>query len=362
MLRVADVVGLKVFKGKKTRKGEEKYSKLGKVHMAVFSPDGMSVVGFTVKRPDIAGMVKRPDFFMARDAFGVIEKGLLLTNERDGVDDRARERLGIDWDACIMWTGMDARTSDGKDLGYVNDAVFDAHVGKVQRFCVGDGSVAQSLVGSLEIPADMVRGYSKGYMIVDPEAANLKLSGGVAAAAGEGYAKAKVAGKKTAKKAGAAASVAVDKGSFALGRALGKAKRAIDDARADAAQEEAPQEQLPARQAADVSVAAPSAPSSLRMSQDEREQRADHVKTYAPAGEKGTASAAGAPSAAEAATKPRPARPAAAGKPAAKKAPAKPANKKKTTSDAAAHAVGKELGKMGSMFGSFMDEYKKASK
>ena len=74
------------------------------------------------------------------------------------------------------------------------------------------------------------------------------------------------------------------------------------------------------------------------------------------------ASAAGAPSAAEAATKPRPARPAAAGKPAAKKAPAKPANKKKSTSDAAAHAVGKELGKMGSMFGSFMDEYKKASK
>ena len=352
MLRVADVVGLKVFKGKKTRKGEEKYSKLGKVHMAVFSPDGMSVVGFTVKRPDIAGMVKRPDFFMARDAFGVIEKGLLLTNERDGVDDRARERLGIDWDACIMWTGMDARTSDGKDLGYVNDAVFDAHVGKVQRFSVGDGSVAQSLVGSLEIPADMVRGYSKGYMIVDPEAANLKLSGGAAAVAGEGYAKAKVAGKKTAKKAGAAASVAVDKGSFALGRALGKAKRAIDDARADAAQEEAPQEQLPARQAADVSVAAPSAPASLRMSQDEREQRADHVKTYAPAGKKGTASA----------TKPRPARPAAAGKPAAKKAPAKPANKKKTTSDAAAHAVGKELGKMGSMFGSFMDEYKKASK
>ena len=44
------------------------------------------------------------------------------------------------------------------------------------------------------------------------------------------------------------------------------------------------------------------------------------------------------------------------------KAPAKPANKKKSTSDAAARAVGKELGKMGSMFGSFMDEYKKASK
>ena len=362
MLRVADVVGLKVFKSKKTRKGEEKYSKLGKVHMAVFSPDGMSVVGFTVKRPDVVGMVKRPDFFMARDAFGVIERGLLLTDERDGVDDRARERLGIDWDACIMWTGMDARTSDGKDLGYVNNAVFDAQSGRVQKFCVGDGSVAQSLVGSLEIPADMVRGYSKGYMIVDPKAASLKLSGGAAAVAGEGYAKAKVAGKKTAQKAGAAASVAVDKGSFALGRALGKAKRAIDDARADSVQEEASQEQLPARRAADVSVSAPSEPATLRMSQGERERRADSVKTYAPAGEKNATPAADTTPAAQAATKPRPAKQVYAGKPAAKKAPVKTAAKKKSTSDAAARAVGKELGKMGSMFGSFMDEYKKASK
>ena len=257
---------------------------------------------------------------------------------------------------------MDARTSDGKDLGYVNNAVFDAQTGRVQKFCVGDGSVAQSLVGSLEIPADMVRGYGKGYMIVDPKAATLKLSGGAAAVAGEGYAKAKVAGKKTARKAGAAASVAVDKGSFALGRALGKAKRAIDDARADSAQEEAPQEQLPARQAADVSISAPSEPATLRMSQDEREQRADSIKTYAPEGEKNAAPAADAAATAQAATKSQPARQATASKPAAKKAPAKPANKKKSTSDAAARAVGKELGKMGSMFGSFMDEYKKASK
>ena len=47
-------------------------------------------------------------------------------------------------------------------------------------------------------------------------------------------------------------------------------------------------------------------------------------------------------------------------KPAATKKPA--AKKKESSSDAAARAVGKQVSKMGGMFGSFMDEYKKASK
>lgn len=357
MLRVGDIVGLKVFKKKQTRKGEEKLVKLGKVHMAVFSPDGATVVGFTVKRPDIAGMVKRPDFFMARDAFGTVEKGLLLTDEKDGVDDRARERLGIDWDACIMWTGMDAKTSNGRELGYVNNAVFDPKTGAVQKFCVGDGSVAQSLVGSLEIPTSMVRGYSKGYMIVDPAAANLKLSGGAAAAAGEGYAKAKIAGKKAGEKAGAVASEAIDKGSFALGKALGKAKRAIKEAQAEneAESEQEQQEQLPAREAPDVQVSAPQEPA--RIAGEKDGDAKPEPKMYVPASQgKGTAGdAAKAKPAAKATPKP------------AAKSSSRPAQTKrkaapKSGSEEAARAVGRELGKMGSMFGSFMDEYKKASK
>lgn len=353
MLRVGDIVGLKVFRKKQTRKGEEKLAKLGKVHMAVFSPDGATVVGFTVKRPDIAGMVKRPDFFMARDSFGTTDNGLLLTDEKDGVDDRARERLGIDWDACIMWTGMDAKTSEGKELGYVNDAVFDPKTGKVQRFCVGDGGVAQSLVGSLEIPLDMVRGYSKGYMIVDPEAANLKLSGGAAAVAGEGYAKAKIAGKQTAKKAGAVASDAIDKGSFALGKALGKAKRAIKEAQADDDAE--PQEQLPAREAPNVQVSAPKA--TARIAGEKNEASKPEPRTYVPASQ--AKRAAGASGQAKPAPKAKP-RPAAKGTTRPARPKGKPAPK--SGSEQAAKAVGRELGKMGSMFGSFMDEYKKASK
>jgi Sec-independent protein translocase protein TatA len=214
--------------------------------------------------------------------------------------------------------------------------------------------VAQSLVGSLEIPTSMVRGYSKGYMIVDPAAANLKLSGGAAAAAGEGYAKAKIAGKKAGEKAGAVASEAIDKGSFALGKALGKAKRAIKEAQAEN-EAESEQEQLPAREAPDVQVSAPQEPARIAGEKDGATK--PEPKTYVPASQaKGTASAAAkAKPAAKAAPKP------------AAKSSSRPAQTKrkaapKSGSEEAARAVGRELGKMGSMFGSFMDEYKKASK
>ena len=370
MLRVEQIVGLKVYKTKTTRKGEVKHPKVGKVHMAVFSPDGRNVMGFTVKRPDVAGMVARPDIFMARDGFTTFDRGLLLKDEEGATEDAARERLGIDWDRCIMWTGMDAKTEDGKVLGYVDDAEYDPRTGDVTKFCIGDGAIAESLVGSLEIPAGMLRGYSKGFMVVDPAASKLELSGGAAAAAGEGYAKAKVKGKAAAEKAGAAASTAIDKGSYALGRALGKAKRAIDDAREDDADEG--EERPSATEAADVRVTAPKEPEKLPGGVDER---TGGPQTYVPVSEAGGApfvtrdagtNASGKAGGASTAKK------TGAKTGASKTAGEKPTSGKGASSkkDAARErqrkdaerAVGRQLGKMGSMFGSFVDEYKKASK
>lgn len=355
MLKVNDLYGRKVFVTKKSRKkkGDEsadvKLSRLGKVHMAVFSPNGRQVVGFVVTRPDIAGMVKREDAFLAWDSFELMgDGGLRVTREDDGLDDAARKRLGIDWDSCVMWEGMDAKTESGKKLGYVNNAIFDAKTGAVETFCIGDGGMSRAIVGSFEVPASMVRGYAKGYMIVDDAASKLELSGGVAAKAGEGYAKAKAKGAEVGKKAGAAASEAVDKGSFALGRALGKAKRAIEDATSDDEEEVA---QAPAIEAADVRVSDPV--STLRAGEDER-AAAPEPKTYAPVDSPAAATTAKKASSASAA------------KPAsASKAAARPAAKKKPAAsgtDAAAKAVGKQIGRMGKMFSSFKDEFDKASK
>ena len=100
------------------------------------------------------------------------------------------------------------------------DAIFDETTGAVQDFLIGDGGMAESLVGFVQVPASMLVGYEKGCMIVTPEAANQGLTGGLAGKAGEATARAKAEGAKAAEKAGKA----VDKGSRALGKQLGRTK------------------------------------------------------------------------------------------------------------------------------------------
>ena len=332
MLKVNDLIGRRVLLLKKTTTAKDgtvtdKYTKLGKVHAAVFSPNGKRVVGFTVKRPDIAGMVKREDAFLAWDSFSAAEKDLVVTRRKDALDEAAIKRLSLNWDACIMWSGMDAKTTDGKPLGYVSDAEFDEKTGAVTRFFTNDGGMARALIGSFVITPNMVRGYKNGFMIVDTSAGAPQLDGGLAGAAGEGYARAKAKGSELGKKAGAVAGEAVDKGSFALGRMLGKAKRAISDATAP--EEEPPA--VPEVPATDVRVEKPTQRIAEKSAAPAAAKKAQ-PKTYAPS-----------------------AKPAAAKKPAPKKKPA-------TTSDKVARAAGKQLSGLGKMFGSFKDEFDKASK
>lgn len=196
------------------------FVRLGKVHRAVFSPEGTRVVGFMVKRPDVIGMIKREDVFVALDALGDVNGGLGVTMGDEAFGAKACKRLGIEWDRCVMWAGMDAKTSEGKVLGYVGDATYDAKTGEVGDFLVGDGGMAESLVGSLRIPASMLVGYERGYMVLAPGAADQQLTGGVAAKAGEASARAKAAGTKAAEATGRA----VDKGSRALGKQIGRTK------------------------------------------------------------------------------------------------------------------------------------------
>ena len=337
MLRIAELTGRKVLVHKKTKTAKdgattEKYQKLGKVHNAVFHPDGKRLAGLMVKRPDVVGMVKRADAFLAWDSFRVADDGSLLVSGAEApLDDRAIRRLGLDWDACIIWSGMDARTTSGKGLGYVSDAEVDEKTGCVTRFLTTDGGVARALIGSFVITPDMVRGYSNGCMVIDPGERAVELDGGLAGAAGEGYARAKAGASKVGKQVGTAAGKAVDKGSFALGKAIGKAKRAVADATAD----DEPEASVPAVPAADVRVEKPVE----RLAEKSADSAASPAprpapKTYAPAPKQTKKPAA---------------------KPAAKKKPA-------ATSDKVARAAGKQLSSFGKMFGDFKSEFDKASK
>ena len=335
MLRVGSLTGRRVLLHKKTTTAKDgtvtdKYQKLGRVHAAVFTPDGKHVAGFTIKRPDVAGMVKRADAFLARDSLKVLdEKTVLVTRPEDGLDEAALRRLDLDWDRCIMWSGMDAKTTAGKPLGYVSDAEYDEGSGVVTRFFTADGGMARALIGSFVITPDMVRGYRDGFMIVEPGDKSVQLDGGLAGAAGEGYARARAGASEVGKKVGAAAGEAVDKGSFALGRVLGKAKRAI----ADAATPEDEPPAVPEVPAADVRVEKPTARIAEKSAEPAPGATRQRPKTYAPAAKASTPKA----------------------KPASKKKPA-------TTGDKVARAAGKQLSGLGKMFGSFKDEFDKASK
>ena len=239
LIRVSDLARRKVLVPKRQSKrdaeqGRVTYSKLGKVHNVVFSPDGRRVVGALVSRPDIAGMVKRDDVFVALSALEPRDKSVIMTGGEDDVDEKAIKRLGVDWDTCLIWEGMDAKTVSGRELGFIADAEFDSETGDVRIFLVGDGNVAKAIVGQLEIPADMLVGYRDGWMIVDADAAKLELNGGVAAKAGEGVARVKYEGGLAVARADEAAGKAIEAGSHSLGKAIGKAKRAVDDATADA--------------------------------------------------------------------------------------------------------------------------------
>ena len=233
------LVGSRVYvRGKQTKKQKKDDQpadpkKIGRVHNLVFSADSRAVVGVMLKRPDIAGMVKRDDRFIPLDALRFVDAGVICRGEKDDFDKDACKRLSLDLDHCIIWGGADVYCESGKFLGYVMDARVDVETGEVDCFCVQEGSAASSLVGTFDIPAAWVVRYDRGRMIVKDQAAKIELSGGLAGKAGEGYAAAKEGAKQAASKAGAAASVAVDKGSHGLGKVIGKAKvgvqRAVED-------------------------------------------------------------------------------------------------------------------------------------
>ena len=101
-MRTQDFQGLKIYRipaeAKRTRKDgtPRDPKKIGKIHFPVFTPDGTRVVGFMVSPPDVAGMIKQSDRFVARDVVRVYEGVLAVPDAKDSFDAAAAKRLGID--------------------------------------------------------------------------------------------------------------------------------------------------------------------------------------------------------------------------------------------------------------------------
>ena len=134
---------------------------------------------------DIAGMIERPDRFVALDAIGVYEGAIAVDDVKDTYDAAAAKRLDINLDDCIIWVGMDVRTESGDVVGYCSDVEFKPRSGIVQAFYVTAGAASSVLVGDTQVPPTMLRGYENGAMIVSDEVKALGYSGGAAAKAAE---------------------------------------------------------------------------------------------------------------------------------------------------------------------------------
>lgn len=399
MLSVSQMERINVFRPKRkatgdtAKMGAKELSTVGKIHLTVFDPTGRRVVGFMVKKPDVASMIKVPDAFLALDSFVVCDLGLVATRGDDSFDDAARKRLGLDWERCIIWAGMDAKTTDGKVLGWVSDVSFSPKTGKAKTFYIGDGAVSSALVGNVEVPAEYLRGYRDGYLLLDPKAATLQLDGGAAAKAGTAYAKAKYEGGRAAKKAASSAGRAVQRGAFGLGKMIGDTKRAFDEASADTPRP-APQEvksiseplgeasPLPGevgepQEFVPVSVAEADSRPADGTPEDEAERDAPSDDANAPceasdhdaptggpgeaAAHEGASAAKGAVPAGTAAPKKATGQKKPSSKP-GKASSGKKAAKRKSDSQDAARAIGRQLGRTKGMFGAFVNEYKKASR
>lgn len=237
--------------------------RIGKVRHFVFHPSERRVVGFTVRRPDAAMMFHRKDLFVALNGFDVEDGCVAVRGSAPVAGRSAVKTLGVSWDECVIWIGMPVVTTEGNALGYVGDVAFDRATGAVEQVSVDTGVANDALLGKGVIPGALVKGFKggrgetsistgegsdeasavpahEGAILVSAEAAGIAREGGAAAAAGKatavaadkakrGAAKARVVvGERVQKAKPAAAATAkkaeeaVETGSFAVGRQIGK--------------------------------------------------------------------------------------------------------------------------------------------
>ena len=258
-MNTKDLSNKKVWTSRPTKNDPDAVKKVGRIHAFVFHPQRPQMVGFLVKRPDVALMFRRDDMFVAHNGFELLDDGsghevIVVREEPQAQGKGATKALGVNLDNCVIWVGLPAMTPTGQSLGMIENVEFDQATGMVQSVQVSQGATANTLLGRRSIPGNMMRGFKRGMgtklfltdddndpeslgaVIVDEAAADIPVEGGVAEKAGAATAvatdKAKTTYKKVvrkvneakpkAKEVTAAAGDAVQKGVYATGRQIAR--------------------------------------------------------------------------------------------------------------------------------------------
>lgn len=185
--------------GEKSRSGVRK--RVGKVVDVIFRPDKPVAIGFVVARPDVLLIFRRKDLILALDRATVLADKVVVDGKA-AWGAAAAKRLGVSWDSAVIWRGMPVRTANGKALGYVRDAVIDENDGSVNGLGLTSGIAADVAVGTVDMPARLIKGWDGSAIVVEEEAKRIESDGGVAAVAGRATA---VAQDRASKAAGVAA-------------------------------------------------------------------------------------------------------------------------------------------------------------
>ncbi len=203
---------------------------VGKIRCAVFHPTEPRLVGFIVRCADIAGMKRRRDHFLSFDSMACVDGVVIASKDRAAWDGSACERLGIDYDACLVWETMPAVAESGESLGRVEDVEYDPLTGEVLSITTTEGAAFRFLVGDVGHRADSLIGYSSGALVFREAAAWDPASGGAAAMAGEATARAMSAAREKMEPVSRGVLDSFQKGAYRFGELLGRARdHLVDD-------------------------------------------------------------------------------------------------------------------------------------
>ncbi|MGN0072791.1 MAG: hypothetical protein ACI36W_03215 [Coriobacteriales bacterium] len=330
MLETKNLHKLKVYVS--TKKGKVK--KYGKVHCLVFHPSKPKAVGLMVKRPDAAMMVQRKDRFVSLDKVGFTDEGDILVEleDRDAWDRDAAKRLAVDLDLCIIWDGMPVRNLQGLELGIISNIVLGNDL-RIQSIDISSGDVNRLILGSADISIDKLRGYDPNQqaIIADVQPADIEVSGGVAAKAGEAWAKGTHKVSQGQEAVSARAAENIEDTAYAAGEAIGSIKE-----KASAKAEELHLKEKGSELSSKAGEAINTGAYKLGQAIGSLRDKGGEDEPSVPSAAAGDAAAGGSKPASE--------------------------NEEDSVVDSAARALGSQLRKTKGMFSAFKEEFDKASK
>lgn len=228
-------------KGVRVVGGKSGSRRIGKIRSFVFHPKEKRLIGFIVKRPDILWMFRRKDMFVSLKGYDMIDGRVVVRDEPGATNRRAYKALEVNPDECVLWLGLPIMTVHGEQFGVVGNVTVSQATGKIQSILSDSGAAANTLLGTRDIPGKMIIGFRKGMgvalavegqrsdedekvecgaVLVSDDVRTVEAEGGVSEKAGAATAVVAEKASRATKKTGAA----VNKGAYATGKQLGKAK------------------------------------------------------------------------------------------------------------------------------------------